>query len=377
MLKSYDTHIMPDLTLQADTKQYQDLAGEFAANEIAARAGEFDKSRQFPLTLAGKAFEVGLVNVRLPEQLGGLGLSLFDACVIAEELGKACAGIAAVFWGNDLGVAPLLVAGSEQQQQQWLKPFAEKFGVAAACFEPPHISYVHSNDRYVLNGKALVVNYTHGVFFCAPAQAQQSGAQTAFIVPLAAAGVERGDRLNSIGLKAADIGWITLKDVSLTGDHVIDTEYGAESVFGAAAAVALPIVASYAAGIGAAALKHSLRYAQERQTMGTAIVNHQAVAFLLADMARHLEACRFMIRKAAWLADHQQADPAYALMTRNYCLDATMQTTIDAVQVFGGYGYSKEYPVEKLMRDAKMLQLCKPPLAGDHLTVAKKMLSAV
>jgi acyl-CoA dehydrogenase len=366
---------MPDLTLNADTTQYKELAGEFATNEIASHSAKFDTSKDFPDSIAGKAFEVGLLNGRLPEDLGGLGLSIFDACVIAEEIGKACAGIGAAFWGGDLGLAPLLVAGNDQQRQRFLKPLSDQYGLAAACFDEPDITYVQSGGKYLLNGTACLVNATHGKFVCVPARAQKGNGVSAFIVPLDQSGIVLGDSVSNLGLRAADLRLAALSDVALESGLLVGTEYGGKQVFCAAATISLPIVASYAAGISAAALQHSVRYAQERQTMGTVIANHQAVAFMLADMARQLEASRFLIRKAAWLADHGQGELPAALMAREFSCSAAMQAATDAVQVFGGYGYSKEYPVEKLMRDAKMLQLFKPACASDCLAIAESVLA--
>ena len=366
---------MPDLTLTEDHKQYQDLAREFAGKEIAPRASEFDKTSSFPLEICQKAWEIGLVNVQMPEQLGGLGLGVFDACVIAEEIGAACSGIGAALWGNDLAVAPLLVCGSAQQKKDWLEPCAGHFGLAAYCFQESEILCQSSAGEFHLSGTATAINAKHSKWMFLTAFDQKSNTSTAFALPTDIDGVTVGERLPAIGIKAADIRHVQLRNVAVAAEMIVGMEHDAAAVLSRARSVSYPVLGSYAAGIIRSALQHSIRYAGERHTMGVPIANHQAVAFMLADMAKDLEASRFMLRKAAWLADQAQPQLSMSLMAKTFACDAAMKATTDGVQVFGGYGYSREYPVEKLMRDAKALQIYEYAAVQNKIDIARQLVA--
>lgn len=367
---------MPDLVLSDDRKQYQDLAADFAANEIAPRAAQLDHDGALPVDICKKAWDIGLLNVRMPEALGGLGLGVFDACVIAEELGAACAGVGAAFWGNDMAVTPLLVAGSAEQKEKYLAPLLGEFSLAACCFQHPRIDgglhYKRVGDGFALTGTAAAINATSSRWLLVIG-GDGAGASSIFVVEQGTDGVTVGERKASLGLKAADLTQVEFHDVKLAAAALVGTAGGAPTVLMDVQRQFYPVLGSYAAGIIKSALQHSVRYAKERRTMGKPIGEHQAVGFLLADMDKDLEAARFMLRKAAWLADNGQPDSSAAAMAKTFACDAAMRAATDAVQVFGGYGYSREYPVEKLMRDAKMMQVYGYSGAADRLLVANSL----
>jgi acyl-CoA dehydrogenase len=369
---------MPDLILDADRQQYQDLARDFALKEIAPDAQKFDHSPAFPLDIYKKAWEIGLLNPRLPENLGGLGLAVQDACVMAEEFGAACPAIGTALWGNDLAVAPLMVAGNEEQHQTWLTPLANEFGLAGYCFPADSsVSYKSAGNGFELNGQAIAVNAKYCQWLLVTATGTGSNTKTMFVVPATStSGLTVGDLIETPGLKCADLRTVKFENVRIiAAASMIGSEGSAGSISERSRTCTDPIRASYSVGIMRSALDHCVRYAKERHTMGVPIANHQAVAFMLADIAKDFQAARFMVRKAAWLTDNDKADQQASTMARIFAAETAMQSTIDAVQVFGGYGYSREYPVEKLMRDAKTMQVfdCQP--LNDQIAVGQLMLA--
>jgi acyl-CoA dehydrogenase len=370
---------MPDLILDEDRKQYQDLASDFAKKELAPRAHEFDTSGASAMDIWRKAWDIGLMNVRFPESLGGLALSVGDACVIIEELAAGCAGISAAIWGHDLATAPPLVAASPEQKAKWLDPLAAEFGLAGYVFEQAGtgsgLRYRKDGSGFKINGNAVAINAKNGVWVTAIADGE-NGERTVFVVPKEGIGEPRQDmpglHLAPVGLKAADISEIRIENYAVSAEHVIGTVGGGDAVMNEARKASYPMFASVAVGIIRSALEHATRYAKERQTMGKPIGQHQAVAFMLADIAKDAEAARFLVRKAAWFADNGGADLSGALICKTFAIDAAMKATTDAVQVYGGYGYSREYPVEKLMRDAKTIQVLEYRATKDRMWITKE-----
>lgn len=358
---------MADLILSEDSKQYQDLARDFSQNELAPRAEAFDHCGELPKDLWKKAWELGLINARLPEEFGGLGLSLLDATVITEELAAGCAGISAAFWGNDLAVAPLLVAGAKEQKQKYLEPLLSEFSLAGYCFG--ELTARKNGDGWALAGEAIALNGTQSAWLLV--EARTADGITGLIVKNAAPGVVADKKAARIGLKAADL-------TSVRFDNAIGLPVCQqwESMKTKIETVTAPIIAAVATGIGRAAMEHAVRYSKERYTMGQPIANHQAVGFMLADMAKNTEASRLLTRKAAWLVDHNEGCLTESLNARHFATEMAMVTATDAVQVFGGYGYSREYPVEKLMRDAKMLQAYCNNAVETRLQVGRKLVGA-
>lgn len=343
---------MTDLVLTEDSQQYQDLAKDFSQNEIAPRAEAFDHSGELPTQIWKKAWDIGLVNVRVPEEFAGLGLRLVDSAVIAEELGAGCVSISSAFWANDLAVAPLLDSGSKAQQQKYLEPLLSEFSLAGYCFEAGStVTADRSGSNTTLNGSAIALNATSAPWFLVTVSTVNGA--TAFIVPRDWSGLKVGPAAPRLGFKCADLCHVQFDKVSLPEEQVLAaTAPGATGNQSSAI-----ITAAYATGLARCAMQHAIKYSKERVTFGQPIANHQAVGFMLADMAKNIEAARLLTHKAAWLADQGEGCMQQSLTARHFATEIAMTGATDAVQVFGGYGYSREYPVEKLMRDAKMLQV--------------------
>lgn len=362
---------MTSLVLTDDSKQYQDLARDFSANEIATRAEASDHKGVLPQDLWKKVWEMGLANMQVPEEFGGLGLSCVDATVVAEELGAGCAGITAAFWGTDLAVAPLLVAGTTEQKKKYIEPLTSEFGLAGFTLAG---SFNIKNGK--LYGEGYCVNARNANWVLVKIDTAH-GASTIYIVEVKGnAQVRVGEQMPRIGLKAADISMIYFNDAQLPPANVLGKDGGGHSVCGQVEPRVAPIIAAYATGMARAALEHAVRYGKERQTFGVPIVNHQGVQFMLADMAKNLESARLLTRKAAWMVDKGEDCAIESMTARTFALETAMQAATDAVQVFGGYGYSREYPVEKLMRDVKtMTALLTSPLRS-KIAVGEALLAA-
>jgi acyl-CoA dehydrogenase len=354
---------MTDLVLSKESEEFRDLARDFARKEIAPESATFDRTGEFPSKIYKQASELGLFNCRLPEKFGGMGLSLFDTCVIYRELGAACTGIAAAFQGNDLFMTPLMVSGSAEQKQTYLGAMANGLIFGGYCFGPYEqdqaLSYEKSGGRFTISGRQIAaINATNARALILFAYQQDgNGPLSAFVVPADSEGIMIKERLPAMGRRACDLTFIDFDKVVASPVNLLGAEGDGLNILTACQAVTLPLLAAQATGIIDSALTNALRYSQERKTFGKAISTYQALNFMLADMAKDAEASMIMTLKAAWLADHGQSCWRQSALAKCFAADAAMKAATDAVQIYGGYGYSKEYPVEKLMRDAKALQL--------------------
>jgi acyl-CoA dehydrogenase len=359
---------MVDFKLTDEQKQYQQLARDFAGKEIVPAAAHLDETAEFPEALLRKAWELGLMNVRLPEQYGGMALNLLDACLIAEEIGAACSAVGSHMLANDLAVAPLLVAGSEQQKKEFLEPLTGELSFAAYCVNEPgrnsrlsglKTTARREGDDYIVNGqKAWVTNGSSASWYLVLAgQTEQPERLTLFIVPRGTDGLAAGPKQVSLGQRATDRCKVDFDEVRIPARFRLGEEGEGAEIIATACGLTDPLVASACVGLSRSALEHSIRYAKERSTFGVAIASHQAISFLLADMAKDIEAARLLTWQSAWLADNGVCSRREAETAKTFAADTAARVASDAVQIFGGYGYSREYPVEKLMRDAKMFQI--------------------
>lgn len=376
---------MTDLQLTGDQRQYLELARDFTLNEIARRSQSCDHDCELPLDVCRQAWEIGLLNVRVPEQFGGLGLSLFDSCVIFEELGAGCTGISAAFEGNELFAAPLLVAGSDEQKKKFLAPLTNEFALAGYCFagtnssgagECAEVRVQRSGSDFVLNAEqclALNAGYSSWLFVLA---AGSDESFSAFIVPAQASGVKVGPPVSYLGRHAADFRHVSFTDVAVEKQNLLGKEGDGLTIARLAREITQPIIGAEAVGIARASFENALRYSKERTTFGQPISSYQAISFMLADMIKEVEAARLLCWKAAWLADHGRASSSQSLIAKTYAADIAVKAATDAVQIYGGYGYSREYPVEKLMRDAKMFQIFEGTSQMQRVQLGRELLAA-
>ena len=376
--------------LTEEQRMVRDLAREFAENEIAPQAAHHDQTGEFPRAICEKAFEVGLLNPGLPEQLGGAGMSCLMECIIAEELAAACSGISTAMMVNSLATAPLLVGATPEQKDRWLRPMTEQLRFAAYAVTEPgagsdvqaiQSTAVKRGEDYVINGSKMWISGA-GVadwFFVLAYTRKEAGIRgmSAFVVPADAEGVTVGKKEDNMGQRASDTRAITFEDVVVPEDHRIGAEGKGWMLAMAAFDHTRPPVAAGAVGVGRAAMEHAVRYARERHAFGVAIQRHQSIAFMIADMAKDLDAARLLVWRAADLYDQGKKNSYEAACAKCFAADAGMRITVDAVQVFGGYGFNKEYPVEKLMRDAKIFQIYEGTSQIQRLIISKGAISRV
>lgn len=362
-----------NFNLTEDSLALQELARKFAREEMMPKAAYHDQTMEYPQEIFEKAWELGLVNCHVSEDIGGLGLGCLDSCIIAEEMAYACTGMETAIEANSLGSMPVLVAGSPELKQEYLgrllnEPLQAAYGVT----EPGAGSDVSAiktkaelvGDEYILNGEKMwitnggVANWYFVLARTNPdPKCPASKAFTGFVVEREWEGVQPGRKEINMGQKCSDTRGIRFENVRVPKKNVIGKE-GAGFLYAMAAFDnTRPPVAAAATGLAWRALDEATKYSFERKTMGKPIVQHQAISFMLAEMASKVELARLMTYKSAWMIDNGERNTYYASIAKLFAGDAANQNATDAVQIHGGNGFNCEYPVEKLMRDAKIFQI--------------------
>ena len=356
-----------------EQEQMRQLAHRFAEREIRPVAAEYDESEETPWPILEKAAQIGLTSFQYPEEYGGGGVtSVLTACLVAEELAWGCLGIATAIIGAGLAAVPILIDGNDEQKARYIPWFCDPQKVRLGGFaltEPEAGSdaasilttAVRQGDHYVLNGQKRFI--THGgiadlyVIFATVDRSLGHRGITAFIVEGDAPGLSAGKKEKKMGMRACHTGDLILEDVRVPVENRLGEEGEGFYIAMRAFEHTRPIVAACAVGVARAAYEYALGYAQERVQFGKPIIAKQAVRFMLADMAMEIDAARLLTWRAAWRVDQGLPANIQVSMAKAYAADMAMRVTTDAVQVLGGYGYMREYPVEKWMRDAKILQI--------------------
>ena len=374
--------------LSDEQKALRALAREFAEREIRPVAARYDEHGTHPADVIAKAHEIGLMNAHIPEELGGPGLTGFDGMLIGEELAWGCSGVATAIVANTLGAAPVLIAGSEDQKRDWLAPLNDEpllcsFGLtepnAGSDVSGIQTTAQRRGDEYVLNGsKMFITNAGHAtwtVVFASTDRTRGHRGLSAFIVPMDSPGVVVEKHLDKMGQRSTDTAAFALMDVVVPAANRIGEEGEGFKIAMQTLDFTRPGTAAGAVGVAQAAYELAKTYAMERVQFGQPIAMHQGVNFLIADMATTIEAARLLTWQAAWMLDAGWGRRAtlYSSMAKRFAADTAMQVTTDAVQVFGGYGYMREYPVEKLMRDAKLFQIYEGTSQIQRLVIAKEI----
>jgi acyl-CoA dehydrogenase len=374
--------------LTPEQRELRALARDFAENEIRPKAAGYDEHQTHPEDVIAKAHELGLMNVHLPDELGGLGLPGFEGMLIGEELSWGCAGMAVSIVANTLGAAPVLIAGSDEQKREWLPPLLESPILCSFALSEPDAgsdaariktTAERRGDEYVLNGsKMFISNAGHAawsVVFASTDRSQGHRGLSAFVVPMDAEGVVVEKHLDKMGQRATDTSAFALNDVVVPAANRLGEEGDGFKIAMQTLDFTRPGTAAGAVGVAQAAYEYSVEYAKERVTFDVPIAMHQGVSFLIADMAAEIEAARLLTWQAAWMLDAGYGRKAtlYSSFAKRFAADTAMKVTTDAVQIFGGYGYIKEYPVEKLMRDAKLFQIYEGTSQIQRLVIAKEI----
>jgi len=374
--------------LTDEQKALRELAREFAANEIRPKEHEYDEHMRHPADVIAKAHELGLMNLHVPEEYGGPGLSAFDGMLVGEELYWGCSGIGTSISANGLGSGPVIVFGSDEQKRKWLSPLIDEPILASFGLSEPgagsdvaalKTTAVRDGDDYVLNGsKTFITNAGYAAWATVFAKTDPKGGakgMSAFIVPMDAPGVTIESHLEKMGQRSTDTSAFALQDVRVPAENLLGEEGDGFKIAMATLDATRPGTAIGAVGVAQAAYEHSVDYAKQRVTFDLPIAMHQGVNFMIADMATEIEAARLLCWQAAWMLDQGYGRKAtlYSSFAKRFAADTAMKVTTDAVQVFGGYGYIKEYPVEKLMRDAKLFQIYEGTSQIQRLVIAKEI----
>jgi acyl-CoA dehydrogenase len=380
---------MPDFSLSEDDRSLQELARKFAQTEMAPKAAECDRSGRFPEEVYRKAWELGLMNLNVPTEFGGSGLTLLQQCVIVEELAHACAGMTTSIIANCLALEPILIGGTEEQKRRVLTPFCEDYHLASFCLTEPgggsdaaHLKTHARRDgeHYVLDGeKCFITNGPFASLYTVFATMDpEKGAKgiSAFFVPRDTPGVEPGKEEEKMGHRASATSTVRFDGARVPSANRLGAEGEGFSIAMRTLDQTRTPIGALATGIAQAALDHAAAYSLKRHTFGQPISEHQAIQIKLANMAMQTSAARLLTWRSAWGIDHGERGSLESAIAKCYASDAAMRVADEAIQIFGGYGYMKEYPVEKLLRDAKLAQIYEGSNEIQRIVIARQLLKA-
>ena len=378
---------MVDLTLTDEQKDLRELAHSFAEKDIRKVAWDYDKDGTWPQDIIEKAWEIGLMNTHIAEEYGGPGLDFLSGCLIEEEMGWGCSGIGTSLMANGLAATPVALGGSEEVKKEYLGMLTEAPKLASFCLTEPDAgsdvsgmktTAVKKGDKWVINGsKCFITNGGYADWFTVYAKTDKDAGHrgiSAFVVPKDDT-VTVDKKEDKLGQRASNTATITFNETEIPAENLLGEEnHGFK--------LAMHDPRPHASGRRRDGRRHRARprsssprdYSKERVQFGVPIAMHQAVAFMIADMATKVEAGRLLVWQSAVLLDQGKRNTLAASHAKRFSADSAMEITTDAVQVYGGYGFIKEYPVEKLMRDAKIMQLYEGTSQIQRLVIAKELL---
>jgi len=375
--------------LSKEQRDLQTLAHNFAKNEIRPVAAQYDESEDVPWDVLQKAAKTGLLSYFIPEKYGGGGIEdSLGQCLVGEEISWGCAGMGTAIGGIGLCTTPILLAGNEDQKEKYLprfcdpqKPVLGAFALTEPSAGSDAFSLITEARRegrfYTLNGlKTFITNGGIAdiyVVFATVDVSKGSKGITAFIVEKETPGLVAGKKEKKMGIRASHTATLAFEDLRIPEENRLGEEGEGYEIAIKSLNRARINVAISAVGLARAAYEYALEYAQERIQFGKPIIHHQAIAFMLADMATQIDAARLLCWKAAYLVDQGQPHAKEASMAKAFSADMAMKVTTDAVQVLGGYGYSRDYPVEKWMRDAKIMQIYEGTAQIQRLIISRNI----
>ncbi len=360
-----------DYLLSEQQTMIRDLARKIAQEKIKPVAAQYDESEEFAWPVMKTLAESDLFGIYLPEAYGGLGGGILEMCLVTEELSRACGGIALGYAGTALGTLPILLHGSEEQKKKYLPDIAAGKRLAAFCLTEAEAGSDAANmkttarkegDKYILNGvKQWITNAGEADIYTVIALTDKSknvrGA-SAFIVEKGTKGMEFGKKEKKMGIRASATREVIFTDCEVPAANLISREGMGFIVALKTLDTSRPGVAAQAVGIAQGALDHALEYSRTRVQFGSPISGFQAVQHMLADMGTQVEAARALTYSVARLVDSgAKSVSKESAMAKLFASDVAMKVSVDAVQILGGYGYMRDYPVEKYMRDAKITQI--------------------
>jgi acyl-CoA dehydrogenase len=375
-----------DFALTEQQRNIRELAHNFAEKEIRPVAWEYDRDATWPEQIISQAWEVGLMNSQLPEKYGGAGASYVDGVLIGEELAWGCAAIGTTLGTNELAAAPVLLGGSEKIKAEYLGMLTEAPKLASFCLTEPdagsdvsamRTTAVRRGDKYVINGsKVFISNGGYADWYTVYAKTDKDAGHrgiSAFVVP-------RDDTVtvdkheDKMGLRASNTAAISFNETEVPAQNLLGDENHGFKLAMMTLDRTRPGVAAMATGIARAAFEFATEYSKQRVQFGVPIAMHQAIQFMIADMATEIEAARLLTWQSAVLLDQGKRNTLQSSHAKRFAADTAMKVATDAVQIYGGYGFIKDYPVEKLMRDAKIMQLYEGTSQIQRLVIAREIL---
>jgi acyl-CoA dehydrogenase len=375
-----------DFTLTDEQKNLRDLAHDFAEKEIRPVAWEYDKEGTWPQDVIDKAHEVGLMNTHIPEEYGGAGLTYLDGCIIEEELAWGCSGIQTSLGANGLAGAPVGLGGSEEVKKEFFEALAAEPKLASFCLTEPgagsdvsgmRTKAVKKGDKYVITGqKCFITNGQYADYYTVYAKTDLDAGHRGISAFL----VKRDDTVvidkkeDKMGQRASNTATVTFNETEVDAKYLLGEENKGFKLAMMTLDRTRPGVAAMATGIARAAFEFATEYSKERVQFGVPIAMHQAIQFMIADMATKVHLARLATWNSAVLLDQGKRNTLESSHAKRFAADTAMEVTTDAVQIYGGYGFIKEYPVEKLMRDAKIMQLYEGTSQIQRLVIARETL---
>ncbi|RFT14854.1 MAG: Butyryl-CoA dehydrogenase [Candidatus Saccharicenans subterraneus] len=381
---------MISFELTEELKALQDMAHFFAEKEMRPKAALYDREEKFPEEVMQKAFEAGFLTCNVPVEYGGGGLSDLEVAIISEELAWGCAGMYTTMMANSLAFTPIILFGSEEQKQKFLTPFTRKMAFASYCLtereagsDTSAIKTIARKDGsdYVINGsKCFITNGGVASLYVVFANAApEKGARgiTAFLVPKETPGVTIGKVEDKMGHRASNTAEIFFEDVRVPAENIIGRVGQGFLIAMRTFDRTRSAVGAAGVGLARAALEYAVDYAKTRVQFGQPIATFQAIAFKIAQMAMEIEAARLLVWKAAWMVDKGLPCGLNSAMAKCFGSDLAMWASLEALQILGGYGYMKDYPVEKLVRDAKLLQIYEGTNEIQRLVISREVIGPI
>jgi acyl-CoA dehydrogenase len=376
-----------DFSLSEEQQALQSMAREFAVKEMRPNAAKYDQGHESPEEIMRKAFEAGFITCNIPQEYDGGGLKELDVAIISEELAAGCAGMFTTIMASSLAFTPIILFGTDDQKRRFLTPFTKKMSFAAFCLTEREAGSdagatktraLRDGDHYVINGSKCFI--TNGgiaemyIVFALTDPDKGIRGVSAIVVPRQTPGITVGKEEDKMGHRASNTTELFFEDVRVPVENLLAKE-------GMGFIVAMKTLDKTRASVGAAgvgvartALEYAINYAKTRYQFGKPVAAFQNTAFKIAQMAMEINAARHLVWHSAWLMDQGKACGKESAMAKCFGSDVAMRTTVEALQIFGGYGYMKDYPMEKLMRDAKLLQIYEGTNEIQRLVISREVI---
>lgn len=381
---------MIGFSLTEEQEALKAMAREFAEKEMKPNAAKYDKEEEFPEDIMKKAFEVGFLTCKIPKKYGGEELNDVDTVIISEELAAGCAGMYTTMMVNALAYTPIILFGTDEQKKKFLTPHTEKMSFAAFCLTEREAgsdagalkaTAKKVGSEYVINGsKCFISNAGIASLYVVFANSNPDKGMrgiSAFIVPRETPGLTIGKVEDKMGQRASNTAEVIFEDVKVPEENLLGKEgIGFIIAMKTLDKTRAPVGAA-GVGVARAALQYAIEYAKTRIQFGKPIALFQHIAFQIAQMAMEINAARHLVWHAAWLLDQGKPCGKESAMAKAYGSDLAMKVTTEALQILGGYGYMKDFPMEKLMRDAKLLQIYEGTNEIQRMVISREVIGPI